>query len=273
MSEYQFYEFVALDRTLTDDDVHALRKISSRAEISATRFFNEYNYGDFKGDPVEFVRRWFDVHVYFANWGTYRLILGFPCDKAVAGRYAPYFAGDAMIAKAGRVTMLFEGNEDGPEYVPVDDNWIARLTPLRAEIMVGDLRPLYLGWLSEICDGGPAKKTEPPVPPGLGALSRAQKSMVEFLRIPRELVKAAAAASPPLPKPLSPADNAARVHAWLAGLTPARLREVISDVVSSDQVLAVRARLLAEIAAASGEALPQPAPGQRTAQQLLAALD
>ena len=37
MSEYQYYEFLALDRPLTAEQRTELRAISSRAEITATR--------------------------------------------------------------------------------------------------------------------------------------------------------------------------------------------------------------------------------------------
>jgi hypothetical protein len=51
MSEYQYYEFLALDRPLTEKQRAELRSISTRAEITATRFVNEYQWGDLKGDP------------------------------------------------------------------------------------------------------------------------------------------------------------------------------------------------------------------------------
>ena len=54
MSEYQFYEFLAVDRPLTRDDQEALRSLSSRATITATSFTNEYNFGDFRGDSCFF---------------------------------------------------------------------------------------------------------------------------------------------------------------------------------------------------------------------------
>lgn len=41
MSEYQYYEFRALDRRLTAEQQQRLRSLSSRAEISATRLANE----------------------------------------------------------------------------------------------------------------------------------------------------------------------------------------------------------------------------------------
>jgi hypothetical protein len=42
MSEYQYYEFLALDRPLTQKQRGELRSISTRVEITATRFVNEY---------------------------------------------------------------------------------------------------------------------------------------------------------------------------------------------------------------------------------------
>ncbi len=49
MSEYQCYELVALDRPLTAKA--ELRAISTRAEISTTRFWNEYQWGDLEPLP------------------------------------------------------------------------------------------------------------------------------------------------------------------------------------------------------------------------------
>src|SRR5271157_1091256 len=48
MSEYQFYEFQAIDRPLDRAAQQALRSISSRARITATSFTNSYEWGDLK---------------------------------------------------------------------------------------------------------------------------------------------------------------------------------------------------------------------------------
>lgn len=78
MSEYQYYEFQAIDRPLDRAAQDALRSISSRARITATSFTNHYEWGDLKGDPRKFIERWFDLHLYRANWGTRRLMLRVP---------------------------------------------------------------------------------------------------------------------------------------------------------------------------------------------------
>jgi len=40
VSEYQYYEFQAIDRPLTQREMGELRSFSSRATITATRFVN-----------------------------------------------------------------------------------------------------------------------------------------------------------------------------------------------------------------------------------------
>ncbi|MFI6991817.1 hypothetical protein ACI2LC_09125 [Nonomuraea wenchangensis] len=43
MSEYQYYEFLAIDRPLTDKQQAEVRALSTRAHITATSFTNEYH--------------------------------------------------------------------------------------------------------------------------------------------------------------------------------------------------------------------------------------
>jgi hypothetical protein len=49
MSEYQYYEFQAIDRPLTKKEVAALRAYSTRARITATSFVNDYSWGGLQG--------------------------------------------------------------------------------------------------------------------------------------------------------------------------------------------------------------------------------
>src|SRR5262245_41494990 len=66
-----------------------LRSISTRAEITPTRFWNEYQWGDLKADPAELLARYFDVHLYFANWGTRRLMFRLPAARSTSRRCGP----------------------------------------------------------------------------------------------------------------------------------------------------------------------------------------
>ena len=78
MSEYQYYEFRTVDRSLTAGEIAELRKLSSRAEITATSFTNTYSYGDFRGDPDRLMEQYFDAFVYVANWGTRHFMVRLP---------------------------------------------------------------------------------------------------------------------------------------------------------------------------------------------------
>tara|TARA_R110000850_G_scaffold153556_2_gene276980 strand:- start:1729 stop:2001 length:273 start_codon:yes stop_codon:yes gene_type:complete len=78
MSEYQYYEFLAVGRPLSVDDQRALRAISTRARITATSFTNHYEWGSLKADPARLLLRYFDLHVYVAMWGSKRLLIRLP---------------------------------------------------------------------------------------------------------------------------------------------------------------------------------------------------
>jgi hypothetical protein len=73
VSEYQYYEFRAIDQALTESEMAALRDISTRAVITSSSFVNHYEWGDLKADPLELLEKYFDAFIYFANWGTRRL--------------------------------------------------------------------------------------------------------------------------------------------------------------------------------------------------------
>jgi len=78
VSEYQYYEFRAVDRPLDERALRTLRALSTRADITPTSFVNTYNWGDFKGDPDALMEKCFDAFVYVANWGTRRFVLRLP---------------------------------------------------------------------------------------------------------------------------------------------------------------------------------------------------
>jgi hypothetical protein len=205
MSEYQYYEFLAMDRALDKSEMAALRKLSSRAEITPTRFANEYHWGDFKGSPEELMAEYFDAHVYVANWGTHRLMLRLPedsVDEEVLMQYVVEDALDFWDTEQHCILKWLRSGEAPDEWVE-GQGWMTRLAPIREEIERGDYRALYLGWLygagaAEL----PEDTIEPPLPAGLGALTGAQEALAEFLGIDPDLLAAATAASPPLAEPV-----------------------------------------------------------------------
>ncbi|MBI4952968.1 MAG: hypothetical protein HY908_13120 [Myxococcales bacterium] len=216
MSEYQCYEFVALDRPLTAKQMGELRAISTRAEISPTRFWNEYQWGDLKADPARLMARYFDAHLYFANWGTHRIMLRMPTARVDLKALEPYFVGRnaARLTTVGENVLLDLGSDtEEPEYDEQSPGSLAALSPLRAELMRGDLRPAYLAWLLAVAaDDVDDDAEEPPVPPGLGELTAAQEAVVDFLRIDVDLVAAGASGS------AAATEDGAPFRRWLAAL-------------------------------------------------------
>jgi hypothetical protein len=219
VSEYQRYEFVAFERPLTAKQMAELRTVSTRAEITPTRFFNEYHWGDFKGNAIELVARYFDAHLYLANWGTRRLILRLTGEQVSTKRLRPYFVGGAArtLSASKHVIVQLCSEDEEPDYYAdgSEDDCLAALVPLRTELLEGDLRVAYLAWLLALQAGDVAEDaTEPPMPPGLADLTAAQQAMVKFLRLDQDLLSAAAAASPAL------TDDSAAARRWLLALKP-----------------------------------------------------
>lgn len=215
MSEYQCYEFIAIDRPLTSDEMGELRAISSRAEITPTRFWNEYNFGDFRGDPTALLAKYFDAHNYYANWGTRVFALRVPMDCLDVEPLREYF-GKSLTCHGNHVVFELASDLEEPEYATEDVN-LGAMIPIRTEIMSGDHRFAYLAWLLNASESG-ADLREPPVPPGLGSLSEPLAYMADFLGIDADLVAAAAEGSPPL------ADDLELLKAWVRKM-PARTKD------------------------------------------------
>ncbi len=104
MSEYQHYEFRAIDRPLKSREMASLRNLSTRAEITPTSFVNEYQYGDFKGDPAILMDRYFDAFVYVANWGTHRLMFRIPGVSSTSPRSSNTAMASSSRSRPGKST-------------------------------------------------------------------------------------------------------------------------------------------------------------------------
>ena len=228
MSEYQYYEFTAVDRPLTTREQAELRSLSTRADITATSFVNTYQWGDFKGDPRKLMERYFDAHLYLANWGTRQLMLRLPTHVLDPATVADYCVGDSASAwTAGRhvIVCLHREDEDGTDEWDLDGRGLlASIIPARAGLAAGDLRLLYLGWLRcvqslELADDEP----EPPVPAGMGTLDAPLTAAAEFLCIDPDLLAAAAAGSA---QAAADEPTAAQLRTWVVQL-PAREKDSI----------------------------------------------
>lgn len=200
MSEYQYYEFLAIDKPLSKQDITALRALSTRARITATSFTNHYNWGDFKGDPRRLMNRWFDLHLYFANWMSRRLMIRLP--KRLINRDKL----DIFLRDVGSVEIRTSGENviidiwhdyEPPKFTDDDDGsgWLGALAPLRADLLGGDWRMFYLLWLMEV-QAGTIKDDEREPLAGIGPLNGGLETFADFFHIDRDLVQAAAEESP-----------------------------------------------------------------------------
>jgi len=238
MSEYQYYEFITLDQPLSKEQRTELRSRSTRAEITATSFINEYRWGSLKAEPFDWMTRHFDAHVYSANWGLCHFMLALPVDaldqatvKTFAGgrnRHGGY-GGSAFDVTSAEdrwiVTWSFDAEDGDDERFWSDDgpSWMGQLQALRDELLSGDLRPLYLGWMARLCACElDDDALEPPPPAGLRTLTAAQSALAEFLRLDPDLLNVAAAASADFAPPSGTDTNAAQ---WVEQLSLAQLRE------------------------------------------------
>jgi hypothetical protein len=271
MSEFQYYEFRALDRPLSQAEQDKLRQKSTRAEITDTSFVNVYNYGDFRGNAIDWMKRYFDAFLYVANWGTHQLMLRVPRGLIDVKAAQAYEAEGCMevIATAEHVIFNFAGHTEEPEGWEEGEGRLAGLLPVRDELLAGDLRALYLGWLAGVASGHVEDdEIEPPVPPGLSHLSVSLAALADFLWIDDELVEAAAAGDAG-EVPAGPTAEA--LAAWVRTLPEADKDAVLTRLLHGEGVY-LGAELLhryrAEHMRKDGKGKPDVAEKRRTAGEL-----
>lgn len=206
MSEYQYYEFMAIDRPLTEEEMAELRALSTRATITPVSFTNEYNWGDFKGNPDKLMQRYFDAHIYVANWMTAIFMVRLPIEaltqETAKAAAVPYLLDIKPTETHWIITWRLEESEDYDRFGMEDGRgWMARLAPVRDELLRGDLRSLYIGWLAagagEMMDDD---EIEPFAVSGLANLTAAQRALAEFIEVAPDLLVGAGMGSPAAPE-------------------------------------------------------------------------
>lgn len=243
MSEYQYYEFQALDRRLTAAEMAVVRSCSTRARITPTSFVNEYEWGDFRGDENAWMEKYFDAFLYFANWGTRVFRLRLPSGLLDLETAVRYCASDSASVRVhgGNTILTFQSDEEESEW-PEEEDALSALIPIRTQLAQGDLRALYIGWLrcaqtGELED----EETEPPVPPGLGELDGSLERLVDFLRVDTDLLEVAAAGSLPLR-----AQTLTRqaIQTWIAGQPPAHKDDYLERFIAEEPAVAAELQRL-----------------------------
>jgi hypothetical protein len=231
VSEYQYYDFKAIDHALTKTEMAALRAISTRAVLTTTSFTNHYEWGDLKADPLKLLEKYFDAFVYVANWGTREFHLRLPQELVDFKHLKSILPGKSMCVRSAEqfVIVSFESEVESDDDWDDGTGWMGSLVSLRSDLLRGDLRCLYLGWLMLAQDDElPGDGLEPPVPAGLRELSAPLDSLIEFLGIDGDLVEVAASASAPLKEGPSRKELAT----WVRGLPANERDDLLVDFLS-----------------------------------------
>ena len=190
------------------------------------------------------MERYYDAHPYVANWGTHRVMFRLPCDLLDPDVVGDYCVGDQVSAWVADEFIVLEfTSEDHAGEFDFDydaEALLSALVAVRAELAAGDLRGLYLAWLAaygtwerdeDVFDRDADDALEPPVPPGLGALTAAQRALADFLRLDDDLLAIAAQASPPLEETADDPDDLA---AWVTRLPVAEKDRLLARVVQGE---------------------------------------
>jgi hypothetical protein len=271
MSEYQYYEFAAIDEPLTDKQMRELRALSTRAEITPTSFVNEYEWGDFKGKPEKLITDYFDAFLYYANWGTLWCMFRLPKEAMDVAALKQFATTEAIeIRMKGKHVIVDIRLEDEPgDYEVPYEQTLGPLIPARAALLEGDCGPLYVAWLAAVerrlVDDD---AVEPCDASQLPPMSAGTSSMASFLGVSKELLQAAYG---PARKKIR-VDQPAALVKWVREL-PAKEKDKYLERFLAEPANVVRSKLLKEYRASQTADLPRGAESKpRTAAALLASL-
>ena len=200
MSEFQYYEFSAIDKPLSKEDRETVSGWSSRTEASSSGAIFTYHYSGFPKDEVQVVSKYFDAMFYAANWGQYRLILKLPQALFKISPVRQYKADGLSICAAGEKHILidFSPYDDGQEI----EDWtepegkLSSLIQLRNDLILGDYRCLFLMWLKCVHvfygEKWSELKEKPSVPSGLQSLNAPLQELITIFQIDEAMVSEAA---------------------------------------------------------------------------------
>ncbi|MDP3433675.1 MAG: hypothetical protein Q8T04_12010 [Bacteroidota bacterium] len=200
MSEYQFYEFRAIDKPLSKEDKAQIGSWSSRTNPTNTGAIFTYNYGNFPKDEIAVVEKYFDAMFSISNWGTTRLIFKFPKNLLKLDRIKQYSTEDGLkiIEKSDFVILDIEYSEEGGGNWMEGEGWLTSLISLRDDILNEDYRCLYLIWIKNsiaAIEGGwgniNSDTYEPQVPEQLNELNGALNDFVEIFEIDKDYITVA----------------------------------------------------------------------------------
>jgi len=208
MSGFEMHRFRTIDRPLSKEEMEEIDSWSSRFSPTSTGVTYIYHYGSFNQSVDKVFPKYFDAMLYVDSWGTKQLMFRFPkelIDWKVLRQFTnikEYYRHLDFKRVGDYVVMdLYWKEEEGGEWMEEEDYILDTLLPLREEILNGDFRTLYLGWLmvqgTEDWEEEDEEDNEPmpPIPANLQNLTAAHQYLMDRFEIDEYLVKAAASHS------------------------------------------------------------------------------
>lgn len=205
MSEYQYYEFQALDQRLTEEEQKYIHTLSSRVQLTSTQAVFIYNWGDFRGDPYKVLEKCFDAMLYMANWGSRQLLFRFPresVDVHALEKYALDESEDGIKVSTTTQHVILDIHildEELAGWIQSSEGILSGMVALREDILRGDYRALYVAWLNaarweEDFRDKEAESSllEPLVPANLRDLSAPLQNFIQFFDFNQDLIAVAA---------------------------------------------------------------------------------
>ena len=201
MSTYQYYEFQALDRPLTEKEQDYIHTLSSRVQLNRTQAIFLYHYGDFRSKPEQVLDKCFDIMLYVANWGCRQLMFRLPKSLINPVDLEPYQVPDRIKISTTEQSVIVDIKicDEDLNCWAEGEGLLPKMLSLRDDLLQGDYRVLYLGWLKAAplyyeCE--PENCIEPPIPANLDNLSKPLQAFVDFIELNPDLIDAAAQLSP-----------------------------------------------------------------------------
>jgi len=103
----------------------------------------------------ELMERYFDAHVYVANWMTAIFMLRLPIEALAKETAQTMAVPNILKFKVTKIhwiiTWSLEESENYDRFGMEDGRrWMAQLAPVRDELLCGDISSLYIGWLAAV---------------------------------------------------------------------------------------------------------------------------
>jgi hypothetical protein len=220
MSEYQFYQFKTVNRSLSKTAQADVDTWSSRGDVSSTTATFTYSYSSFRQNPEKCLLQYFDMYLYFASYGTRQIMFKFPkkiLDLNILKQYE--YADDErhlLVRVVGDDVLIdMEENLQDSEETYGYESTLGNIKSLWNDIVQGDYRCLYVTWLhfaslnagvnadldddeydAEEDDEDLNNQDMPPVPAGLKQIDGSLTEFMSFWGVSEDLVAAAAQLSP-----------------------------------------------------------------------------